>query len=181
MLAFHNSHFGATSVNHFTATFLESTTDATSALTQDNGLAEEQEDDLGYYPDGVRRTLTDEQIAMFRHSEIQVLLRERRHAAEARSSNPSRSASTSAPDTASYHDYEEGEEVEEPGKNGQGRKRNRKKKHQRKREVKPDLRKRTWDMVDEGVGTLSYEDADSVPTSGRGAGPQRKRVSYDDM
>jgi hypothetical protein len=33
---------------------------------------------LGYYPDGVKRTLTDEQIAIFRHSEIQTLLRERR-------------------------------------------------------------------------------------------------------
>ena len=179
MLAFHNSHFGATAANHFTATFLELPPDATSASAHEDRLADEEGDDLGYYSDGMKRTLTDEQIAMFRHSEIQALLRERRHAAEARSSNPSRSTSISAPDTASYGDYEDGEEVEEPGK--QGRKRNRKKKHQRKREVKPDLRKRTWDMVDEGVGTLSYEDADSVPTSGRGAGAQRKRVSYDDM
>ena len=179
MLAFHNTHFGATSANHFTATFLEPSPDATIALTQDGTLAEEEEDDLGYYPDGAKRTLTDEQIAMFRHSEIQTLLRERRHAAEARSSNQLRSTSTSAPDTGSYGDYEEGDEVEEPEK--QGRKRNRKKKHQRKREVKPDLRKRTWDMVEKGVGTLSYEDADSGPTSGRGADAQRKRVSYDDM
>lgn len=44
---------------------------------------DEEEDDLGYYPDGVKRTLTDEQIAMFRHSEIQALLRERRLAEEA--------------------------------------------------------------------------------------------------
>ena len=36
------------------------------------------EDGLGYYPDGVKRTLTDQQIAIFRHSEIQGLLRERR-------------------------------------------------------------------------------------------------------
>ncbi|KAL8862811.1 MAG: hypothetical protein Q9178_000753 [Gyalolechia marmorata] len=36
-----------------------------------------EEDDLGYYPDGVKRTLTDEQIAMFRHSEIYSLLRKR--------------------------------------------------------------------------------------------------------
>ena len=32
-------------------------------------------DDLGYYPDGNKRTLTDEQIAIFRHSEIQELLK----------------------------------------------------------------------------------------------------------
>jgi Protein of unknown function (DUF3807) len=41
---------------------------------------EEEEDELGYYPDGVKRTLTDEQIRMFRHSEIQRLLSERRQA-----------------------------------------------------------------------------------------------------
>lgn len=38
---------------------------------------EEGDDGLGYYEDGTKRTLTDEQIAMFRHSEIQKLLRER--------------------------------------------------------------------------------------------------------
>jgi len=38
---------------------------------------EEEEDSLGYYVDGVKRTLTDEQIRIFRHSEIYSLLRER--------------------------------------------------------------------------------------------------------
>ena len=38
---------------------------------------EAEEDDLGYYPDGVKRTLTDEQIKIFRHSEIHALLRAR--------------------------------------------------------------------------------------------------------
>jgi hypothetical protein len=32
-------------------------------------------DDLGYYADGNKRTLTDEQIAIFRHTEIQELLK----------------------------------------------------------------------------------------------------------
>ncbi|KAJ5538991.1 hypothetical protein N7513_007323 [Penicillium frequentans] len=35
------------------------------------------DEDLGYYPDGVKRTLTDEQIRIFRHSEIHSLLRVR--------------------------------------------------------------------------------------------------------
>lgn len=39
---------------------------------------EEEEDGLGYYEDGMPRTLTDEQIAMFRHSEIQAIIRKRR-------------------------------------------------------------------------------------------------------
>ena len=37
----------------------------------------EDEDDLGYYPDGAKRTLTNEQIAMFRHSEIYAIVRQR--------------------------------------------------------------------------------------------------------
>ncbi|EFQ85340.1 hypothetical protein CFE70_001268 [Pyrenophora teres f. teres 0-1] len=39
---------------------------------------DEADDGLGYYPDDTKRTLTDEQIAMFRHSEIQAILRKRR-------------------------------------------------------------------------------------------------------
>jgi len=48
--------------------------------------AEEEDDGLGYYPDGVKRTLTDEEIAIFRHSEIEAILRERRLRREAGSS-----------------------------------------------------------------------------------------------
>ena len=36
-----------------------------------------EDDGLGYYPDGAKRTLTDDQIAMFRHSEIYSIMRER--------------------------------------------------------------------------------------------------------
>ena len=179
MSAFHTSHFGSSASNHFTTTFLQPET--SSPDKADVGEDEEEDDGLGYYADGVKRTLTDEQIALFRHSEIQALLRDKRHAAEARSPNPSCSASTSAPDSASYDDYEEGGQVEDGEKQAKSRHRNRKKKNHRKREVKPDLRKRTWDMVDEGVPTLSYEDADSKASTGRSEGPQRKRVSYEDI
>ena len=37
----------------------------------------EEDDDLGYYPDGVKRTLTDDQIAIFRHSEVYSIVRKR--------------------------------------------------------------------------------------------------------
>jgi len=47
-------------------------------LTADSGLPVQDSPSLGYYSDGTRRTLTDEQIKMFRHSEIQRLLSERR-------------------------------------------------------------------------------------------------------
>ena len=45
---------------------------------QDDEAEEDEDDGLGYYADGTKRTLTDEQVKMFRHSEIQKLLRERR-------------------------------------------------------------------------------------------------------
>ncbi|PYH47657.1 uncharacterized protein BP01DRAFT_193683 [Aspergillus saccharolyticus JOP 1030-1] len=38
---------------------------------------DDDDDGLGYYPDGVKRTLTDEQIRIFRHSEIHALLRQK--------------------------------------------------------------------------------------------------------
>jgi len=44
----------------------------------------DDEDDLGYYADGVKRTLTEEQVAMFRFSEVQQLLKKRRHEEAAR-------------------------------------------------------------------------------------------------
>ena len=40
------------------------------------------DEDLGRYEDGVRRILTDDQIAMFRHSEIQRLLAKRKRQKE---------------------------------------------------------------------------------------------------
>lgn len=46
--------------------------------------AEDEEDEyLGYYPDGVKRTLTDQQIEIFRHSEIHSLRRQEELAREA--------------------------------------------------------------------------------------------------
>lgn len=49
----------------------------------------EPDDGLGYYTDGTKRTLTNEQIAIFRHSEIQALIKQHRYAVE--DSEPSHS------------------------------------------------------------------------------------------
>lgn len=57
-----------------------SQTDPNTAYEKSHDIS--AEDDLGYYPDGVKRTLTDEQIRIFRHSEIHALLRERQIKAE---------------------------------------------------------------------------------------------------
>ncbi|GAB1727594.1 hypothetical protein NU195Hw_g4669t1 [Hortaea werneckii] len=70
LLAFQSTHFGDDTKpdNWFV--------DAETAFNVQPTWAEDE--DLGSYADGAKRTLTDEQIEMFRHSEIEQLLRERR-------------------------------------------------------------------------------------------------------
>jgi len=70
--AFHLSHFAGSALP--ATVFTENDYET---------FAEDEDDGLGYYDDGAKRTLTDEQIAMFRHSEIETLLRERRLRLEA--------------------------------------------------------------------------------------------------
>lgn len=48
-----------------------------SDLVEEHVESYDQDDNLGYYKDGTKRTLTHEQIQIFRHSEIHALLRER--------------------------------------------------------------------------------------------------------
>jgi hypothetical protein len=72
---FHAKHFpGAPIPEHF---FQETGPPA------EEEYVDYEDDGLGYYEDGVKRTLTDEQIALFRHTEIQTILRERRLKREA--------------------------------------------------------------------------------------------------
>ncbi|KAK2937142.1 hypothetical protein FoTM2_000360 [Fusarium oxysporum f. sp. vasinfectum] len=66
LVAFHESHFSHT-----------------ADQTQDDAVDdtwEEEDDNLGYYPDGVKRTLTDAQIEIFRHSELETLRKEKERA-----------------------------------------------------------------------------------------------------
>ena len=73
LYAFHARVFGATGTpTHLVLIQRGSNDDRT--LINASG---EDADDLGHYPDGVKRTLTDEQIAMFRHSEVYSILRAR--------------------------------------------------------------------------------------------------------
>jgi hypothetical protein len=92
---------------------------------------------LRYYADGVERTLTDEQVAIFRHTEIQELLRERRERAGADAELADRPSHTGSmipaevlsaesralsPTPSSVHDKElcEPREKEYPGVNARG-------------------------------------------------------------
>lgn len=72
LLSFQFSHFDD---NTKPDTFF---VDPEAALNYYPDLEDLGDDGLGYYDDGVKRTLTDEQIEMFRHSELQQLLRKRR-------------------------------------------------------------------------------------------------------
>lgn len=58
--------------------------DPQQALNYHPDLEELGDDGLGWYEDGVKRTLTDEQIEMFRHTELEELNRNYRLEAEAR-------------------------------------------------------------------------------------------------
>jgi hypothetical protein len=71
---FHAQHFPGQPVPPFTGRLEQ----AVAEVTADSVPSTEDSADLGYYSDGTRRTLTDEQIKMFRHSEIQRLVNERR-------------------------------------------------------------------------------------------------------
>lgn len=72
LFVFQGSHFGSNALNEVMNQF----------SSQYSHVAEVEEDASDYYPDGSKRTLTENQIAMFRHSEIQALLRERRQQRE---------------------------------------------------------------------------------------------------
>ncbi|KAF7508113.1 hypothetical protein GJ744_009554 [Endocarpon pusillum] len=79
LLQFHGSHFRSQP--------LPSLTHPTLGFASTDGLQEIKNterinDVLGHYTDGFKRTLTDEQIAIFRHTEIQELLRARRQRAD---------------------------------------------------------------------------------------------------
>lgn len=79
---FHQSHYGSPAPG------------SSSAPAAEQAAAAEEDDGLGYYPDGTKRTLTEDQIAMFRHSEIQRLLQARRLKREAEAESAERSASS---------------------------------------------------------------------------------------
>ncbi|KAJ8066043.1 hypothetical protein OCU04_005136 [Sclerotinia nivalis] len=190
LVAFHAAHFGNTSTEHFAQQFLGPVEDTYEEEVEDDGL--------GYYSDGVKRTLTDEQIAIFRHSEIQAILRERRHAAESNETVDEQTTSE-IPNIDHVEAEEEDGEVAEnfshPEPIGPVRPKKKSKKELKKirkaqeakekgwfkQNVKPDLRKRTWDKVEKSIGSLAYDDDEGGGNShASSSAPQRRKISYDD-
>jgi hypothetical protein len=180
MIAFHEAHFSKLATDQFQAQFLrphhppaeETTYDA----ADDEEYYEEEDDGLGYYPDGVKRTLTDEQVAIFRHSELEALRR-------ARESSNSGKTTTTKPEEDAAHDMSEDGEVSSApsatAKQSKKRKRGKSKKNKTNNGAEPiDLRKRTWDVVDKGLATLDYGEENNEPVEASAI--QRRRISYDD-
>ncbi|KEY65155.1 hypothetical protein S7711_04245 [Stachybotrys chartarum IBT 7711] len=113
----------------------------------------EEEDDLGYYSDGAKRTLTDEQIEIFRHSELEALRRQKdKPSAKNDSETPPEDADKDgrvSPLGSSAPDDVTGARV--------SKKRKRQATARSRAEPKPDLRKRTWDVVEAGLDSLDYD------------------------
>ncbi|TEA15138.1 hypothetical protein C8034_v002582 [Colletotrichum sidae] len=148
--SFFESHYSDVAVQTFHCDFLSHGRHQDDAYTtqasQDEGdYYEEDDDGLGYYPDGVKRTLTDEQIAMFRHSEIEALKKEQEKAAERQASGSQNLEAGEASETSP------------PPMKSTKNKKKRKAGKAKNREPKPDLRKRTWDVVEAGLDSLEYD------------------------
>ncbi|TVY44934.1 hypothetical protein LSUB1_G000571 [Lachnellula subtilissima] len=187
--SFHAKHFSTSPMNHFSQQFL--------GPVEEVYQEEEEDDGLGYYEDGTKRTLTDEQasIAIFRHSEIETLLRDRRHAHEARDNTEEPVAEPAVEEG----EIEEGEleedgpindtpvphpsNIHQPSKKitkKEKKARQAKEKGFFKQNVKPDLRKRTWDKVETGLENLDYDEMENTTNSGPSRSSQRRRISYED-
>ena len=217
--SFHDAHFSNAAVALFGAQFLapDSARDDDACGHEDHGGGDEEEqeegyyddDGLGYYPDGVKRTLTDEQIAIFRHSEIEALRRARDRAEKA---TKAESGSAPTPQVLEAggraEEIEAGKEEEEQEEGELGgeeagsedgeleterptaaelkrrkRRRARQAKRDRKKfcpEPREDLRKRTWDKVEAGMDSLDYDGLEPAPDVAPNHAAQRRRISYDD-
>lgn len=135
----------------------------------------------------MKRTLTDEQVAMFRHSETQTLRRERERASIRR--NSSSPPPTHVPKKDLYGDRtEDGELLDDVLNMGivatKKKKNNKKKKRgsgNGKRHYSPDpeRRKRTWDVVETGLDGLDYGESGQSQAQISPA-RQRRRITYDD-
>ncbi|PNY26448.1 Uncharacterized protein TCAP_03635 [Tolypocladium capitatum] len=148
--AFAQSHFSPEAVADFGQTFQNPAAfQQRHQQAEYNGWAEE--DDLGYYEDGVTRTLTDEQIEMFRQSELRELRRLQAKGLTPQSATPQEGSANDARQSPPQR-----QEANVPRSTRDTTKKKKGAKSARC-EAKPDLRKRTWDVVEQGLDTLDYD------------------------
>lgn len=165
---FHETHFSQSAADHFDSHFIRPDRGRDQRASNHHTNQEEQppehhydddDDGLGYYEDGTKRTLTDEQIAMFRHSELEAVRR-----AQDRSGSHRRSTIPTSEKNIT-HNTTNGETDEVPPRsesrvpfhkaNSQHHGKSRKAKG--REQAEPDRRKRTWDVVELGLESLDYD------------------------
>ncbi|RYO89759.1 hypothetical protein DL766_002654 [Monosporascus sp. MC13-8B] len=198
--SFREFHFSHAAVELFKAEFLMPENAPDNERVYDgyeyHGHEEEEDDGLGYYPDGVKRTLTDEQIAIFRHSEIESLRRAQSKADKAKAESAAMlQVATVGDQTAVAEDdngelraaSEDGELESEKPTAADLRRMKRKRAKQSKKgkrkfqpEPKEDLRKRTWDKVEAGMDSLDYDGLEAAHDAASHHMAQRRRISYED-
>ncbi|KAI1001127.1 hypothetical protein K3495_g7075 [Podosphaera aphanis] len=164
LMDFHSMHFSSTCIDHFSTHFLWPVEEETVEV-----------DSLGYYADGTKRTLTDEQIAIFRHSELQRIKLAQQNLSEI-SENDTRK------DKLSVNSEKPGSDstLVKPLTNKARKAQKAKLKGYFRQNVKPDLRKRTWDKVDTGLESLDYDELNGKSELGHAQSAQRRKISYDD-
>ncbi|KAG6004732.1 hypothetical protein E4U21_000824 [Claviceps maximensis] len=152
LVTFDQTHFSNDAVAKFAIEFTHLPLKNEDAfLDESHGC--EDEDDLGVYYDGVKRTLTDEQIAIFRHSE----LREHEKRQNLKAQPSGLSAGAEAADAQRHGSTEEFSQSARAHNIRGIRKKKKKGGRNVVHEPKPDLRKRTWDVVDAGLDSLDYD------------------------
>lgn len=185
--AFHEAHFSQLATDEFLSHFLRP--DRAAQEQQVTDSVDEQysetweEEDLGYYDDGVKRTLADDTIAILRHSELEALRRAKEKPNTAINGPTADDTDSKQDDIDEGQLSEEGELSSAPLAAAPSKK---KKKNNRRKGASYrnaageliDLRKRTWDVVDKGLTTLAYDDEMDVPAQNSTA--KRQRISYDD-
>ncbi|OAA46934.1 hypothetical protein NOR_02570 [Metarhizium rileyi] len=151
MLDFYQSHFSPDAVANFGSDFINVTEkqEADEYLTSDAWMNEA--DGLGYYEDGVKRTLTDEQIDIFRHSELRELQRQHDRA------NLSTNSTLNIDKNGENQAYSTEHQSAAKPATRSSKKRKKKGRLDKQEKPKPDLRKRTWDVVDAGLDSLDYD------------------------
>ncbi|KAM4058513.1 hypothetical protein HRG_014715 [Hirsutella rhossiliensis] len=152
LAAFFQNHFSPEAIATFEQTFQSP---AEFQHSHEQAEAHERaEDDLGYYDDGVKRTLTDEQIEMFRQSELRELHRKRERALR-RNSRSTNAHEELSDEANSSQPLRQGSSL--PSSTRVSKRKKKRGTMKSRHEPKPDLRKRTWDVVEPGLDTLEYD------------------------
>ncbi|KAM0242887.1 hypothetical protein ACHAP5_007140 [Fusarium lateritium] len=158
LVAFHEAHFSQAALASFRSDFIDSPSQDHAQHDTVDYSWEEEDDGSGYYPDGVKRTLTDEQIEIFRHSELEAL-RKQKEKEEQLGAKAAASSGDAMDLSDDSHAPAQTESVSSilPTSFQSNKKRKKKGSKRARPEPKPDLRKRTWDVVDKGLDSLEYD------------------------